>query len=118
MSLDSVLGSVLAYWRLKKLLLILCILAFLAIAVMGGLIWYANRYVQSAEFKDKLVKAISDATGGTVQIDTLSVSLANRFEMGGIKFEQGKKETGSRAFSTKKISVKINLWALLRREIE
>lgn len=103
---------------MKKVIFILGILLFLVIAAAVGGILYANHYVQSPAFKDRLVAEISKVTGGTVQIDTINVSLTSRVEVGGIKMDRSDQKTGSQAFSTKKFLVKFNPWGLLRKRIE
>ena len=103
---------------MKKVILILGILFFLLISAVIGVLLYANHYVQSPAFKERLVAEISKVTGGTVQIDTINVSLTSRVEVGGIKLDRSDQKTGSQVFSTKKFLVKFNLWGLLHKRIE
>ena len=103
---------------MKKVILVLGILFILLAAGAVGVLLYANRYVQSPAFKERLVAEISKVTGGTVQIDTINVSLTSRVEVGGIKMDLGDAKQGSQAFTTKNFLVKFNPWGLLRKKIE
>src|SRR3989338_5749533 len=91
---------------MKKAILVLGILFILLAAGAVGVLLYANRYVQSPAFKERLVAEISKVTGGTVQIDTINVSLTSRVEVGGIKMDLGDAKQGSQAFTTKNFLVK------------
>lgn len=103
---------------MKKVILIFAVLFIvLIVAAVGGLL-YANHYVQSTAFKERLVAEISKVTGGTVKIDTINVGLTSRVEVGGIKLDRTDPKSGSQAFSTKNILVRFNFWALLHKRIE
>lgn len=104
---------------MKKVILVLLLLIIVLpiVAVVAGLL-YANHYVQSPDFKQRLVSEISKVTGGTVQIDTINVSLSSRIEVGGVKLDRKDATAGSQAFSTKEFIVKFNPWGLLRKQIE
>lgn len=65
-----------------KILVILVVLAVIVVA--GGLFW-ANRYVQSPEFKQTVLETARQAVGADVQIDELNVSIFSGAKLRGIK---------------------------------
>lgn len=60
---------------MKKLLKIVIVLAILVAAVLTGAVFYADRYLQTPEFKAQVTAAARDAVGSDVKIGNLKASV-------------------------------------------
>jgi len=98
---------------LKVILIIFVVLA--ALLGVGG--WYVNRYVQSPEFKAQVLAAATKATGTSVEIAEMKVSIFSGIELRGVTIANSAEFSGN-FLTAKAFTLRYNLWSLLHQRID
>ena len=69
---------------IKVILIIVAVVMALAIILVGTGIYFTNRYLQTAAFKEQALRAAHNELGADVRIDDLKVSLFSGVELRGV----------------------------------
>ena len=102
---------------MKKLLKIVLLLALLGAIAFGGILWYANRYLQSPEFKAQVLATAKQALGADVQIAELNISVLHGVSLKGIVIGNPPGFTGN-LLTADAFTLRYKLLPLLRQRVE
>jgi hypothetical protein len=100
-----------------KLLKILLALVLLIGVLAAGGIWYLNSYLQTPEFKEKMLAAAHDALGTEVKITDMNVSLFSGVRLKGIVIGNPSGFAGN-LLAADSFVLSYNLLPLLSRRVE
>lgn len=99
--------------RIKVLFVIILLLG----ALVGGGALYLNRYVQTPEFKERVLERVREAVGTDVAIDELDVALLSGVTLHGLTIANPRGFEGD-FFTAEEVILRHRLWPLLRKRIE
>lgn len=102
---------------MKKLLKIIVVLALLAAIALGGVLWYANRYIQSPEFKAQVLATAKQALGADVKIEELNISVLSGVSLKGIVISNPPGFTGN-LLTADAFTLRYKLLPLLQKRVE
>lgn len=102
---------------MKTLLKILVVLVVLAAVLVAGGLWYANRYVQTPAFKQRVLAAARSAVGTEVAINDLRVSLWEGLALRGVTVANPAGFKGS-LLTAEAFTLRYRLLPLLRKKLE
>jgi len=101
---------------MKALKVILII--FVVLAVIAGVgLFLLTRFVEQPEFRQKLVGLASKATGTTVHLTDMKVSIFSGIELTGVTIGNPGGFTGE-LMTAKTFTLRYRLWPLLRKRVE
>lgn len=69
---------------MKKLLKVVGVIVVLLAAVVAGVLWYANRYLQTPEFKSRVLAMARESLGAEVRITEINASLFKGITLKGV----------------------------------
>ncbi len=101
----------------KVILIIVAVLVALVILVVGAGIFVTDRYLQSAAFKETVLKTAHDELGADVRIEELHASLFSGVELRGVVVGNPAGFTGDMV-TAEAFVLRYRLWPLLRRRVE
>src|SRR5262245_59955180 len=94
---------------MKALKIVLAIVVVVVLILVGG-VFYLTRFVQTPEFKEKLLSAARDATGKEVRVDEMHVSLFSGIDLKGV--------TVGDLVTAKSFALHYRLMPLLQKRVE
>ena len=100
-----------------KILKILLAMVLLVVLLAAGGVWYLTGYLQTPEFKQKVLTAAQDALGAEVKITDMSVSLLSGVRLKGIVIGNPPGFSGS-LLTADSFVLSYNLVPLLSRRVE
>ncbi|RMG51304.1 MAG: AsmA family protein [Acidobacteria bacterium] len=100
-----------------KRIKILFVIILLFGALAGGGALYLNHYVQTPEFKERVLERVREAVGTDVAIDELDVALLSGVTLHGLTIANPRGFEGD-FFTAEEVILRHRLWPLLRRRIE
>jgi uncharacterized protein involved in outer membrane biogenesis len=102
---------------MKKLLKIIAVLFVLAVLAFAGVLWYANRYIQTPEFKAQVLATAKQALGADVKIEELNISVLSGVSLKGIVIGNPTGFTGN-LLTADAFTLRYKLLPLLQKRVE
>jgi len=101
----------------KVILIVVAVLVALVILVVGAGIFFTDRYLQSAAFKETVLKTAHDELGADVRIEEMHASLFSGVELRGVVVGNPA-GFGGNLVTAEAFVLRYRLWPLLRRRVE
>ncbi|HUJ71153.1 MAG TPA: AsmA-like C-terminal domain-containing protein [Verrucomicrobiae bacterium] len=101
----------------KVILVVVAVLIGLVILTVCAGIFFTNRYLQTAAFKESVLKSAHDELGADVRIDELHASLFSGVELRGVTIGNPPGFTGNMV-TAEAFVLRYRLWPLLSRRVE
>jgi uncharacterized protein involved in outer membrane biogenesis len=102
---------------LKVILLIVAVVIAAVVILAGAGLYFANRYVQSAAFKARVLATAHEELGSDVRIDDLRASLFSGAALQGVTIANPTNFPGN-LVTANAFVLRYRLWPLLRRRVE
>lgn len=99
-----------------KVVKILVVIVVLVVVLLVGVLWYANRYVQSPAFQQQALAAARQAIGTEVKVDDWDVSLLRGVTLSGVTIGNPPGYPGN-LLTAQKFVLRYRLLPLLRRQV-
>jgi uncharacterized protein involved in outer membrane biogenesis len=101
---------------MKKLLIVLGVIVLLLIALAVGVLWYANRYLQTPEFKQRVLAAARQSLGADVKINEIDASLFKGITLKGVTIANPPGFAGN-LLTADEFVLRYDLLPLLRKQV-
>ncbi len=102
---------------MKKLVKVVLVLVILLVVAVAGVLWYANRYIQSPEFKQYALNLAKESLGAEVKVNELQASLFSGVTLQGITVANPPGFDGN-LLTAEALVVRYELMPLLRKRVE
>ena len=101
---------------MKKLLKIVGVIVVLLVVAVAGVLWYANRYLQTPEFKQRVLTAARQSLGVDIKINEISISLLKGITLRGVTIANPPGFTGNLLIADEFV-LRYDLLPLLHRQV-